>query len=176
MMMGTIRSTQEYESGEKPPKTPSTTTAMAWWLVSGTVQDYQGGKDITTDMQSILTRLEKVEKQNRWIKRIGVLVLLFAGSACLTVGGLATGRNVEAKEFVLVDAAGKKRGALAMTEMTGPPRSPALISALTLSDEGGEMRVKLAGAASGSALTFYDAAGKERKTQGVTASGSVIGF
>jgi hypothetical protein len=61
-----------------------------------------------SDFDIILSRLEKVEKENRLLKRVGLLLLLTVATVILT--GLSRGsRRVEAEEFVLKDPVGRVR-------------------------------------------------------------------
>ena len=72
----------------------------------------------TTDLQAVLERLEKLEKQNRWLRRVGAMFLILAASVLL-MGQAAPKRTVEANEFILKDANGKKRARL-FTTAHGP--------------------------------------------------------
>src|ERR1051326_1761849 len=62
------------------------------------------------DMQVILGRLNRLEKQNRRLQRAGVLGLLGAGIVLLSGQVAPSNRIIEAQKFVLTDAEGKSRG------------------------------------------------------------------
>ena len=71
---------------------------------------------MTPELQAIVERLETVERENRRLKRVGLVVLLVA-SAALLMGQARTGpRIVEAEAFVLKDSAGISRGELKADE------------------------------------------------------------
>jgi len=56
--------------------------------------------------QSIIECLESVEKQNRWMKRIGVAAIMIAASLLLRGQRQPVNRTVEANEFILRDSNG----------------------------------------------------------------------
>jgi hypothetical protein len=70
------------------------------------------------EMQRVIDRLERVERQNRCLVRGGLAFALLCGGVLLMAQKPLT-RNVEAQGFVLKDAAGKVRAELHMTE-SGP--------------------------------------------------------
>lgn len=103
-----------------------------------------------TELQIIMARLERVEEQNRNLKRI-VVVLLVTASAVALMGQGRPKRTVEAEEFVLKDAVGRVRARLEMESTDRPTlslldaRGVPLISimagetpSLTLSKYGGQ--------------------------------------
>jgi len=65
------------------------------------------------DFQALLDRLEKVEKQNRFLKR-AVMALLFLIGSNFFMARAGPGHRVEAEEFVLKDAGGNVRARLEM--------------------------------------------------------------
>ena len=65
----------------------------------------------TLELSGLASRLERIEKENRWWRTWIVSLLL---PICLVVMGQANRRVVEAESFVLRDAAGIKRAELAM--------------------------------------------------------------
>lgn len=65
------------------------------------------------DLQSLIERVEKVEKQNRRLKQIGLGVAVLAG-AVLLMGQARSNRTIEAEKFVLKDANGRIRARLGM--------------------------------------------------------------
>ena len=70
-------------------------------------------------LSEIADRLERVEKENQRLKRIG-LVLLLALSALVLMGQAGTGRTMEAEKFILRDQAGKMRAELDMDQSGAP--------------------------------------------------------
>ena len=56
----------------------------------------------TSELTTVMNRLERLEKQNRRIKQIGALALILLGSVFL-MGQASPPRTVEANEFVLKD-------------------------------------------------------------------------
>jgi hypothetical protein len=71
----------------------------------------------------VVARLEKVEKENRRMKRAGLAIILAA--ACAAVMGQArpAANAVEAKSYVLLDASGTKRAELVL-EAGAPGQEP----------------------------------------------------
>jgi hypothetical protein len=71
--------------------------------------------DGQADVKSLYERVERLERQNRWMKRMGVAAILSAG--VLLVSGQAkvdTKKTVDANEFVLKDTNGVVRAKLGM--------------------------------------------------------------
>ena len=114
---------------------------------------------------SLEQRIEELERQNRRIKRAGLLTVVGVLAATLLYVGLqatsraiAQGRTeskvIEATEFRLVDRSGKLRAALGMAN--GEP-------GLVLYDKDGKARASLELGKNGEpALTLYDKDGKAR--------------
>jgi hypothetical protein len=72
----------------------------------------------TSDTTDLVLRLQRLERQNRWIKRglvgsvlaVGALVLVAAGSAPLVQ------KTIEAEQIIIRDKAGKKRAVLGIDD------------------------------------------------------------
>jgi hypothetical protein len=64
-------------------------------------------------MQPILERLEKLERQNRWFKRAGVIASALV-VAWVTAGWVSPNKTVQAEQFRLTDAHGRIRASLAV--------------------------------------------------------------
>jgi hypothetical protein len=62
-----------------------------------------------TEIEAIQKRLHKLERQNRWIKQAGMLLVLIVG-AVVVMGQTTASKVVEAERFVLKDGTGKTRG------------------------------------------------------------------
>lgn len=92
-------------------------------------------------------RVERLEKENRWLKRsvLGMAALIVVG---LAVGAEAKRGNLDAENFVVRDAKGKVRGRLGLAE-SGP--------VLSLYDAEEKARAVLTVGQSGPFLTFLDA-------------------
>jgi hypothetical protein len=72
---------------------------------------------VTTQLQevrAILVRLEKVEKENRMLKRFGLVVISLMSLVGAT-GQTRTSRTVEAERFVLKDDRGRERADLSVS-------------------------------------------------------------
>lgn len=109
------------------------------------------------DMESLGERLSRLERENRWLKRVGGVALL--GVAAMVLMGQATPRKtakaIEAEEFILRDGTGKERA----TMRVSPDGSPSL----GLVDKDGKKRVALLLGADGLPnLWLWDKNGKER--------------
>jgi hypothetical protein len=87
----------------------------------------------TTDLHAITQRLDRLETQNRWLKRLGAIVLVALG-AVIAMGQAPAKRTVVADEFVLKDSSGMKRAVLELER--GQPT-------LTLFDANGKDRTLL---------------------------------
>jgi hypothetical protein len=69
----------------------------------------------TSDVQSLTARIEKLEKQNRIYKRVG-LALLLLPAAVVAMGQARPNRTLEAQTFVVRDSTGTKRIELGMDD------------------------------------------------------------
>jgi hypothetical protein len=67
----------------------------------------------TMELNGIVARLERVEKENRRLKQSGIVILLGA-CALVLMGQAQSHRVLEAEKFVLLDNAGRHRAELAM--------------------------------------------------------------
>ena len=113
----------------------------------------------------IQSRLEKLERENRRVKRFGALAALIGGSLLL-MGQAKTSRTVEAESFVLRDPQGRLRATLDMWH--GSPM-------LRLYDKSSVARAWLWLAGNGEpGLTFYDAAGNPMVTLAATKDGASL--
>ncbi len=62
------------------------------------------------ELQAVMDRLEKVEKQNRVLGRRGIAVLAICGALLFLAAAVQTGRHVlTANEFILQDSQGRTR-------------------------------------------------------------------
>jgi len=97
------------------------------------------------ESMTLLERIRTLEKQNKWMMRVGIAV-----GALLTVGVLvlnhAVHGEVTAQHFVLKDSNGRTRGELAMS-----PEGPAL----ELYAASGEPRAEMVGGGQDASLNFY---------------------
>jgi len=116
-------------------------------------------------MEALAQRLEKVEQQNRRLKRVGVVVLALAVAGIIMGQAMPGARKVEAEEFVLRDAAGNVRAELVAFKDG---------LALTLLDESGKSRATLAVDKPGPRLSLYDENGKPRARLAVYEDGPAL--
>jgi hypothetical protein len=96
--------------------------------------------DVQPDVKSLYERVERLEKQNRWMKRMGVVAILPA--VALLISGQAkvdTKKTVEATEFVLKDTNGGVRAKLGMGAVLLMKNGPGLV----LYDEHGQERASV---------------------------------
>ena len=106
-----------------------------------------------TMMETLVRRLENVERENRRLKRLGALVLALVASVML-MGHVFTDRVVEAERFVLVDSGGETRAVLAVAKGG---------SGLYLYDANETIRAGLVGGvADETGLRLYDTQGNGR--------------
>lgn len=122
----------------------------------------------TVEMQGVIERVERLEKENRWLKRAVALCLIFAGAFAVMGASGKKGKIIQANEFVLRDAQGNARAALKMGSA-----GPSL--ALYGTDEN-QVRALFTVLRSGPAIGFYDPDGKTRVSLGITAKGATLTF
>ena len=143
-----------------------------------------------SDLAAVVTRLEKVERQNWWMKVGGIMVLLITSASLLMAQSMPKATTVEAQTFVLRDSAGKQRAALYLSPEGGAALSffdPAgVVRAalrvdgegspdLTLLDQAAKLRAVLRVERTGlPGLVFFDQAGKARATLYVVSDGSAV--
>lgn len=142
----------------------------------------------TSDLAVVVTRLEKVERQNWWMKVAGIMVLLVASAGLLMGQAMSKATTVEAEAFIVRDATGKQRAALHLAPDGGVALSffdPAGIGRaalrvdregspdLTLIDQSAKNRAVLRVERNGSpGLVLFDQAGNPRATLHVVLDGS----
>ena len=105
-----------------------------------------------SNLQSILQRLECVERENRRLKRLGLAAAIVVG-ALLFMAQAAPRRTIEAQSFVLKDASGRARADLSMAAGDIPT--------LSMRDGKGDPRVTL-GAGDNPSLTMSNPDNSER--------------
>jgi hypothetical protein len=121
-----------------------------------------------TGVETLKNRVDALERQNRWMKRVGVAVLLLP--VCVALMGQARpNQTVEAQQFVLRDSSGKKWAALQLVntepvevrESVPPLKIPAGVAAnLTFYGENGEAKVVLGSGPLVSFLSLNDEKGE----------------
>jgi hypothetical protein len=74
----------------------------------------------TPDIQTILERLEKLERHNRRLKRAGALALVVVSAVLLMGQAAPKSRIVEAEEFVVKDSSGKMRAVFGVAGKDAP--------------------------------------------------------
>jgi len=97
--------------------------------------------DVQPDMKSLYERVERLERQNCWMRRMGAVAIL--STVVLLVSGQAkvdTKKTVEANEFVLKDTNGVVRAKLGMGLVFPLKDGPGLV----LYNEGGLERASVA--------------------------------
>lgn len=129
---------------------------------------------------SIDERIERLERDNRMLRRLAVIPLL-AATAALLMGQAPAQKVIEAQRFALIDPSGKVVGGLSAGD-----RGPSLTffdttglrlslspDSLILYDRGGEVRYLLRVRDDGNlATTMFDAKGEGRINLRVAPEGS----
>jgi hypothetical protein len=155
----------------------------------------------TPSLAELELRLAKLERQNRRLKRLGLLFLLIAGSGFLLAQAprkparaapapatpAVSYDTLVVHRLELRDKAGRVRGvwtvdaegpALVLADTAGKPRAALSVTAyssgLVLADPAGKPRAMLTASAKGPALDLLDTAGKIRAT--LIVSGDVPGL
>ena len=72
----------------------------------------------TSDFQSLASRVEKLERQNRWMKRTSLAVFVIV-IVLILMGQKQTTRTVEAEQFILRDAQGHERLTIGTPRISG---------------------------------------------------------
>ena len=115
--------------------------------------------------ESVAERLEKVERQLRWAKVAGVVVLLLVGAGVMMGQAVLEQRVYRAEKLVLIDAGGSPRGVLGLTEDDSV--------ALCLYDEREQDRARLSVSKDGvPRLVLRDKQGKLRAHLGLAEDGT----
>jgi len=157
----------------------------------------------TPSLADLEARLAKLERQNRTLKRLGLLFLLIAGSGFLVAQaprkppsaapapatGAASYDTLVVHRLELRDKAGKLRGVwtaedgylgLALYDTAGMPRAELTLTivgpALDLYDDVGKSRIELMVTADGPHLMLLDAAGKPRAALRVLLDTPLLGL
>jgi hypothetical protein len=128
----------------------------------------------TPDLATVLERVERLERQNRWLKTSGgVLALLVLSLLPFSLGLLSLSEwlgpgRIVAREFLLVDEGGRRRALL---------RSAGGEAALELYGAHGTPRVELAAQNEQSRLGLYEANGQTQValTTGKERPGLLVG-
>ncbi|HSB69691.1 MAG TPA: hypothetical protein VLT62_10190 [Candidatus Methylomirabilis sp.] len=119
----------------------------------------------TPDLAAVVTRLERVERQNRRMRVGGIMVLLVASVGLLMGQAMPKATTVEAEAFVVRDSTGKQRVALHLAPDGG--------AALSFFDPAGMGRATLRVDREGSPdLTLLDQAAQNRAVLRVERSGA----
>jgi hypothetical protein len=141
-----------------------------------------------TELTLFVERLERLERQNRLLRRAGVVGLFLVGSL-LWMGQTRPARILEAQKFVLRDANGKRQAEFGQVD--GWPALVFLDSAgrisLLLGIESGEPHVVIYGtaaeqvvsikrSASGASLSLHDTSGNPRLNLSVGVNGPAVGL
>jgi len=91
----------------------------------------------------INARLEKLERENRRMKKIGIVAIVFA-SVLFISGQAKTNKVVEANEFVLKDGNGRARARLSMVTVSDTTLMQKDIPNLSFYDDEGHPRIFIA--------------------------------
>jgi hypothetical protein len=98
----------------------------------------------TSDMQAVLERLEKLERQNRRLKRAGVIACVLV-VAWVAAGRVRPSRTLQAEEFRLTDGQGRVRASLTVngdfTDLDLFSETRKGNASLSVSDAGGALRL-----------------------------------
>jgi len=101
----------------------------------------------STEQQILLTRIERLERQNRMARAAGTLAVL-VGAAALCIGMSAPRRTLETELILIKDATGSTRMILGMSD-DGP--------AITMLDAKGKLRANIGVTEKGPEFDFLDA-------------------
>ena len=140
-------------------------------------------------LESLARRLARLERENRWLKRLGTVLAVAAAAGGLMGQVQPTAGTVESQRFVVKDAAGQPRAVLGATadgsifelyDKDGDRRAAmgiatdgsATLSLMTKGDKGG---VWISARPYGwSNLQVFDRGGTSRLATGVAADGAAV--
>jgi hypothetical protein len=131
-----------------------------------------------SDFEQLASRVDALEKQNRWLKRGGAAVLLSLASL-IVMGQARPATNIDAQSYTLRDAKGAKRAQL-LLDSDSPQKSPD--PTLRFFDEKGNQtvllspaRLELSGQSdAGTNILLDDAKGTTRANLGLTGDQSFL--
>jgi hypothetical protein len=83
---------------------------------------------MTIQTAELAVRVEALERQNRWLRGVGVVGLALIGAALVMGRVPSTPRVVEAEKFVVRDRRGEERIVLGLDHPTSPRHSPVRIA------------------------------------------------
>lgn len=112
-------------------------------------------------------RVEKLERENRNLKRGGLVALVLGGIAVL-MGQTSLPKvsdEVRTRVLVVVDEAGNRRASLGTSKDE---------TALVLFDDAGVRRAKVAASSDTPGLWFFDEAGRQRAILGTAKDGPIL--
>ena len=116
---------------------------------------------MVNEAQDLQSRLEKLEKENRWLRRLETATVLVVGIAALLATQIHRSHIIEAEQFVLKDSNGKTQGTMVVT-----PDGPSLV----LYDSNQVSRLALSVFKNMPGLTLHGS-GKSAAVLGVVPSG-----
>jgi hypothetical protein len=99
-----------------------------------------------TEQQTLIQRINRLERQNRAVRAAGTLAIL-AGAAALCIGMSAPRRTLETDLLIIKDATGNTRMILGMAD-DGP--------AITMLDSNGKLRANIGVTEKGPEFDFLD--------------------
>jgi hypothetical protein len=122
----------------------------------------------TACLDTVIARLEKIERQNRCLKLAGACLLIL-GSSLLCMGAFASpSRIIKAEHFALLDPRGKVRARLSTIGDS---------AVLSFNDQHGLIRVSLTVGSDGfPGLVFHDQHGEVRVFLGVVDGEPILGL
>ncbi|MCX6088870.1 MAG: hypothetical protein NTX88_00550 [Candidatus Atribacteria bacterium] len=121
---------------------------------------------MTDDINTLLKRMEELEKGNRWLKVVVTLVLCVI-LAAFYVGAVKWNKEIVTEKLVIVDGKGNIQA-----ELSGGSKGPFL----TFYDSDGKVRMGIALAKGEPNMVFYGPDGKQRMGMSLLKGEPGIGF
>ena len=110
--------------------------------------------------QTVEQRLEQLERENRRLKLVGMIVAVLGGAALLWILSQLVGRTVEARRFILRDSGGEKRAEIAIGSEG--------MAGLWMYDKSGKFRATFTVTGAGTpGIVLYDENGRNRAEFGL---------
>jgi len=119
---------------------------------------------MSPEVQTLIKRLEKLERQNQRLRRAACAALAVV-TAFVMIGQAPASRTVSGNRFVLLDAQGRTRAELGLKD-----GSPGLV----LLDANEKVQAALVVSPSGPGLGLFDASGHGRAALTLTAEGPIL--
>jgi len=118
------------------------------------------------DLEKMAAKIDRLERQNRFARRLGVIVAVFAAAFLLLGNSPNKAKTLDAQRLLVRDSSGTVRVEISVSDKTGQPK-------ITLSDTKGKTRFHLGlhSKESVPSIAMLDGKGRLRSSFGLSPSG-----